>query len=298
MAMTTGQHADSLDPGFRTIFHDDEPAKPAVMSRLFNESTTDLLTVKESSVSGFGQVPQKTQGQAATVDQRYQGYNASYTQLFYSMAAEVTREMLDFDRGGSMKTIPTAMSAAVKATLETMAANHFNRHITSGYTGPDGSLLCVTNHAARAGSAATHGNLGTAGSLTHTTLADGRLNMNKTKGVRQEPMETKPNYLQVPPDLEEKALIITGSDRKSGTANWDVNIFKGGGLEIVVNNYITITTGYWLISKNNKLQWIWSAKPEFNRDKGVSEQIAKWYVYFRCVSGWTDWRGVWGNNGA
>jgi hypothetical protein len=106
------------------------------------------------------------------------------------------------------------------------------------------------------------------------------------------------DYLLLSPTLEEKARIIIGDHYKSGSANYDVNILGNMGLNILVNPYITVTTAYWLISKTNQLQWIWSRKPEFNRDKGVSEQIAKWYTYFRAANGWTGFRGVVGNNGA
>jgi hypothetical protein len=175
----------------------------------------------------------------------------------------------------------------------------FNRHINSSYLGSDAKALCANDHPPRVGSSASQDNLGTAGSLTHTTLADGRLNLLKTKNARELQEQRIADRLIVPPELYEKANIITKSDRKSGSANWDVNIFKGEGMDIIQWPFITITTGYWLQdSRQHDLYILFSARPEFNRDKGVSEQVAKWYIYARCAVGFSGWRGIWGNNGA
>jgi len=175
--------------------------------------------------------------------------------------------------------------------------NHFNRHITSGYTGGDGLVLCHDTHTTTQ-SSATFDNLGAAGSLTHTTLADLRLLQKKMKNWREIPEVIDSKWLLVPLDLEEKANILLGDRYKSGSANYDVNIFNGAGLTIVASPFITVTTAYWLIAAKNGLKWKWSARPEFNRDKGVSDQVAKWYTYWRAVSGWNDFRGIVGNNGA
>jgi hypothetical protein len=288
--------ADSLDPGFKTVFYQEDKAYPMFMEMLFNVKNTNLLTEKESKITGVGLIPRKTEGGAAEGDQRYQGYDKSYTQLFYSLEVECTREMLAYDLHGNMKNLPKAMKRSTNATVETIAANHFNRHINGSYLGPDGVVLCSNSHPNNHTSA-VHDNLSTAGSMTHTTIADMRLLQRKMKNEAQIPELLSMDYLLVPLDLEETARIITGDHYKSGSANYDVNILNGMGLKILPNPYITVTTAYWLISKNNYMNWFWSARPEFNRDKGVSEQVAKWYVYFACVSGWTDFRGIVGNNG-
>lgn len=296
MAMTTSAHADSLDPIFRKVYADVDKEWPTYMSTLFTESNTKLLTLKESKLTGLGIIPRKTQGQAATLDQRYQGYDETYTQLFYSLGVEVTREMLFYDLHNNMQNLPKAFNRSTKATIETLAANHFNRHINGSYLGPDGVVLCSNVHPNNQTSA-THDNLGTAGSLTHTRLADLRLLQRKMKNEAQLPEMLGLDHLLVGLDLEEKSRIITGDHYKSGSQNYDVNILNGAGLKILVNPYITITTAYWIVAKDNFLNWIWSVRPEFNRDKGVSEQVAKWYVYFAAVSKWTDFRGIVGNNG-
>ena len=296
--MNTAQFADNLDPAFRKIFHDTEKQWPSVMERIFNVESSSLHAEKMSANSGLGLTPVKTEGTATTLDTRVQLYDKTFTHVAYGVGVEITREMMDDDLSGSMKATPQAMSISGKQTIETLAANHFNRHVTGAYTGPDGKVLCATDHPAYG--SASQSNLGTAGSLTHSTLAAGRLAMKKMKNHRGLFQRVDPKILLVPPDLEEKAQIIVNTDRKSGSANWDVNIFNGSGIEIVVWNFITVTTAYWLIGDKaqHQMYWFWRTKPEFNRDRGVSEQIAKWYTYFRCISGHVDWRGIWGNNGA
>ncbi len=296
MPISTAAHADSLDPSFRLVYHMTDKEFPTYMSMFYTESDTNILTVKESKVTGVGIIPRKTQGQAATLDEQYQGYNKDYTQKFYSLGVEVTREMLDFDLHNSMANLPKALKRATTATVETIGANTFNRHINGSYLGPDGVVLCSNSHP-NTHTSAVHDNLDTAGSMTHTRIAAMRLLQRKMKNERQLPEMLGLDYLLVPFELEEKAKIVTGDHYKSGAANYDVNILHGAGLQVIVNPYITVTTAYWIVAKDNFLKWIWSAQPEFNRDKGVSEQVAKWYVYFRCIEGWTDFRGIIGNNG-
>jgi hypothetical protein len=299
MAQSVTQFADSIDPSFQKVFVDTEKEWPTVAERVFHVEDTNLYNTKHSANSGFGLVPEKTHGLAATIDQRYQLYDKTYTQVSYSLAVEVTREMLAFDLTSSFKTLPRALQFSWKQTIETLAANVFNRHINGSYLGADGKVLCANDHPPRPNSSASQDNLGTAGSLTHTTLADGRLNLLKTKNARELQEQRIADRLIIPPDLFEKASIITKSDRKSGSANWDVNIFKGEALDIIQWPFITVTTAYWLQdSRQHDLYIMFSQRPEFNRDKGVSEQIAKWYIFVMCALGFSGWRGIWGNNGA
>lgn len=297
MPLTTGQIADSLDPIFVDVYHNTDREHPLMMEALFKVSNTDLKTLKKSSMTGLGLVPRKTEANPATPDQIYQGYDTTWTQLFYSQEVIVSREALFFDRHGSMKALPAAMKRAVNATIETMGANHFNRHITGGYTGGDGLVLCHNSHTTTQ-SSATFDNLGSAGSLTHTTLADLRLLMRKMKNEREIPMQMSADIFLYPLDLEEKALMITGDKYKTGTSNWDINIFNGAGLKHMAHPYVSVATAYWLISKEHQMEWIWSARPEFNRDKHVSAQRAMWYSYFAAVSKFSGFRGIVGNNGA
>jgi len=299
MAMTLPQFADSIDPSFQKVWVDTDKEWPTVTEKLFHVESTSLYNTKHSFNTGLGAVPVKTAGTATTIDQRYQGYDKTYTQVSFGLGVEVTREMMDFDLTSSMKQLPRALQFSMKQTIETYGANIFNRHINGSYLGPDGKVLCANDHPAHPLSSVEQDNLGTAGSLTHTTLADGRLNLMLTKNERNMQGRLQADRLIIHPNNGEKARIILKSEKKSGSANWDVNIFRDGGIEPVEWPFISVTTGYWLQdSKEHKLYLLWSCKPEFNRDKGVSEQIAKWYVYARFAIGFSNWRGIWGNNGA
>ena len=293
---STAQIADSLDPAFRKIFHDAAKDLPQIREQIYNIESSSLYQEKLSAMSGLGLVPTKTEGTATTMDDRVQLFDETFTHTSYGQGFQATREALDDDLGGSLKNTPKAMSRSILATRETLAAHPFNRHVTGAYTGADGKVLCATDHLAYG--AATQSNLTTAASMTHATLASMRLALRKLKDHRGIGQRTEGRKLLVPPDLEEKAGIVTGDHYKDGSMNYDKNILHNAW-EIVVWNYITITTAYWVLAdkSDHQLYWFDRVKPEFNRDKGVSEQVAEWYSYFRCSNGFVDWRGIQGNNG-
>lgn len=93
---------------------------------------------------------------------------------------------------------------------------------------------------------ADHGNIAASGAtISDTTLAEARLKMRKQKGLAGRPINVRPRYLVVPPELEliaERALAVI-----QPTTTDDVNPF-GGKLELLVETRLSSATRWYLVS--------------------------------------------------
>jgi len=109
-----------------------------------------------------------------------------------------------------------------------------------------------------------------------------------------------PKKLVVHPDNLFQAQIILKSAQLPDTANNDynpaMNTMPGG---VVVMHWLTDSDA-WFIKTDcpNGLMYIWRRQPEFTRDNDFDSENAKFKTTFRCSSGWTDPRGIFGSPGA
>jgi len=136
---------DLLEPGFRQIFFDQFAALPTVYDKIFKVGSSTKQDEKDSSVSGFGQLVQTSEGAPITYEDPIQGYDKTYTHLKYAKGFKITREMYEDDQYGVMSKMPKALAKATTRTVETKSADIFDNAFTSG-TGGDGKYLCATDH--------------------------------------------------------------------------------------------------------------------------------------------------------
>ena len=143
----------------------------------------------------------------------------------------------------------------------------------------------------------------TTADLAEDSLEDAMVRMRATLDDKGQLMMIRPDTLVIPPALEKEARILLNSQQRVGTANNDINPYKGM-LNIVVWDYLGSAAGgsdtawFLLDSSMHRLTW-------FNRsDRGVEgpdydfdTKTAKWSVVVRNSVGFTDWRGVFGSKG-
>lgn len=93
---------------------------------------------------------------------------------------------------------------------------------------------------------ADHGNIAASGApITVTSLAEARLKMRKQKGLAGRPINVRPRFLVVPPELELVAEQVLAAIQPTTTD--DVNPF-GGKLELLVETRLSSVTRWYLVS--------------------------------------------------
>ena len=140
--------------------------------------------------------------------------------------------------------------------------------------------------------------------LNEENLETGRLAMMGQLDDRGKPMRvgTGKLVLLVPPDLEKTAVIITKGEKRSGTANNDINIYDG---------LCTVISSAWINAANggSATQWFlldprvtkvfhWTRRALMpSRAVDNNTKNVTFYLSARWTDGYADWRGIWGSKG-
>jgi len=291
---TRANFGDLLEPGFRTIFFDQFQTLPTVYDKIFKVNSSSKQQEYDSSVSGFGQLVETTEGAPITYEDPIQGYDKSYVHKKYTKGFKITREMYEDDQYGVMAKMPKALASATNRTVETICGNIFDNAFTSG-TGGDGKYLCATDHPLTNGGTALD-NSHTYG-FNETYLETALLSMRATTDDKGQKILVRPDTLLVPPALEKEANIMMKSTGRTSTNYNEINPYQGR-LNIMVWDYIDNTQAWFILDSGlHQLNFFWRVKPEFAQDESFDTDAALYKTRCRFSVGFSDWRGVWGSTG-
>lgn len=159
----------------------------------------------------------------------------SYAIATFGKIIAVTRQLLVNDDVGAF----TDMSAKWGEAAADFEAQQLVDLLEAGSgTGPvmdDGKTLFH----------ADHGNVAASGAAINvTSLSEARLKMRKQKGLAGRPINVRPRFLVVPPELELAAEQVLASIQPTTTD--DVNPF-GGKLELLVETRLSSATRWYLV---------------------------------------------------
>lgn len=307
MSSVRSQWADLLDPAFRKIYGEEVEQLSQVAPSVFNVMNSSKNIEKDSSASGLSKLVVKPEGGAITYEDPNQGYDVTYTHITRGLGSQISYEMYQDDQFGVMQRRPRDLARAKVRTAEKVGSDIFNYGFTAGgggdasFTAGDAVALFATNHPRTDGGAA-QGNY-TTSDLNESSLEAAMVAMRATLDNKGQLEMVRPDTLLIPPALEKEASILLESTGRVGTANNDVNPYKGK-LNIKVWDYLGSAAGgsdtawFLLDSSRHALNW-------FNRDdRGVEgpdydfdTKTAKWSVLCRYSVGFSDWRGVYGSKG-
>lgn len=300
MAINTGNIAKLLWPGLNKVWGDGYTEYPQEWVALFDKDTSEKNYEEDVLMPGFGLAPVKPQGSAIEYDTTSQGFTSRYTHVAYGLGFVVTREAIDdnqYEKSALGSTKKLAFS--FRQTKENVAANIYNRAHTSGYTGGDGSILCVSTHSTLAGSQSNV--LSTAADLSETSLEDmcvQIMNATNDRGLR---ISIMPRSLIIPTALVFEATRILKSQLQNDTANNATNALRSMGMfpeGAQVNHYLT-DSGAVFVRTNapDGMKMFQRVAAEFAQDNDFDTSNLKYKGYERYSFGWTDWRGVYSNGG-
>lgn len=298
MASLRNNFGDLLEPGFREIFNDAYDELPLVFPQIFNVDSSTKQDEKVSGVTGFGLLAQTDEGESVQYEDPNQMYDTTFIHQKYTKGFKISEELYEDDQYNVMRSKPAQLARAARRTAENSAANVFNRAFNSSYLGGDGQELISTVHPRSDGGSSQSNASATGITLTEENLETGRIAARQQlddKGMR---IQVMPNMLLVPVDLEKDAEILTGSTLRSGSADNDLNVYKGK-FQVIAWDYLTLNDTMWFLidKRQSQLQWYWRVKPEFKQDNAFDTGMALFKVRTRFSNGWGDWRGVWGSKG-
>lgn len=301
MAITTGNFAKALWPGVNTWYGQGYTDFKTEYTDIFSTHKSKKAWEEDVLVSSFGLAFQKNEGAAVQYDTERQGFTTRYTHVEYALGFVITKNMVADDLYGIVGPRRSkALARSLRQTKETVGANILNRAFTSGYTGGDGSILCVSSHANVAGG--TWSNvLSTAADISEAALEQAVIDMGKWTDDRGMKIAVRPRKIVVPVDLDFEVNKILKTEYEVGTANNTVNLvrsrFPGG---VAINHYLTDTDAWFILTSEdqNGLKHFERAADSFDMDNDFDTSNAKFKAEGRYSFGWTDPRAVFGSAGA
>lgn len=306
MALSTGSHGTRLvRPGLRFIALEEHQRYQAVRPLLFDVVRSRRQYEEEYTMSGFGVVPEKSEGARITLTQNLPGYYKSVSQTAYAMELAITRELLMFDLYGIYAPTGTTGKAAraffhaFDHTRELIAMNVLELGDgTTVLSVGDGGALFANNHPLLGGGTAS--NLPTGADLDETSLTAALTLLRRLVDDMGKPLLVTPQYLVCSPENEVTAKKLLRSMYEPETGNNAINPIVDWNLRLVISPLLEDTDAWylWCAARDHTLRWFDAVTPEFRTDGNFENEdsLIKGYMMFSYMA--VDWRGVLKNPGA
>ena len=301
MAMNRAQFAKMLEPGLNTLFGLEYDQYPSEWAPVFESNSSTKAFEEDVLLEGFDVAPVKNEGAAVSYDSASQQWTARYQHETIALAFSVTEEAEEDGQYGSIASRYTkALARSMASTKEIKGSNVLSNAFTSGYTGGDGVILCSTSHPTRAGNQSN--TLSTAADLSETSLESILINIADMKDDRGLRIAAQGTMLIIPTAYSFTAERLLESQLRTGTADNDVNPIRSGGY--LPKRYHVMRrlsdSDAWFIKTDapDGLKMFQRTAMKKGMEGDFETGNVRYKVRERYSFGWTDWRGVFGSEGA
>lgn len=299
--ITTGQIAKLLWPGLNARWGASYTEHPREYTDLVDVESSDKAYEEDQEMTGFGLAPIKPQGQSIVYDTAQQGLTSRYTHIAYALGFIITHEALKdnlYEKIGMQRTGSLAFS--MRQTKENVVANLYNRAFNSSYNGADGTTMISTAHPTLVGNQSNR--LAVDADLSEASLEDICIQIAQAQNARGMKIAIMPKSLHIPVNLMFEATRILKSINQNDTANNAVNAIRSMGLfpdGAKVNHYFTDPDA-WFVRTNapEGVKLFQREEATFEQDGDFDTSNLKYKAYERYSTGWTDFRAVYGTQGA
>lgn len=296
--ITSSSFSKALWPGVNAWYGKAYNDYQTEWDKLFDKNTSSKAFEEDVSLSSLGLAAVKSEGASISYDSERQGFTTRYQHVVYALGFIITREMYEDDQYDIVgKKKANALARSMRQTKEIVAANVYNRAVTSGYTGGDGVVLLSASHVNAAGG--TYSNIQSA-DLSEAALEQAFIDIEGFTDDRGLTIACKPKSLIIPRQLRFEAHRILKSDGRVDTADNTANALKDAGLftNIVVNHYLTDADA-WFIRTDvpDGMKYFERRGDQFEMDNDFDTENAKFKATGRYSFGWSDPRGIYGSMG-
>ena len=301
MALNRASFAKLLEPGLNTLFGLEYDSYPPEYSAVFSSNTSNKAFEEDVLLQGFGNAPTKNEGSAISYDDAGQQWTARYQHETIALAFAISEEAEEDGQYGSIASRYTkALARSMASTKELKAANVLNFSQTAGYTGGDGVTLLSASHPTRSG---TQSNvLGTAADLSETSLESVLINIADMKDDRGLRIAAQGQTLVIPTAYTFTADRILQSTLQNDTANNAINAIKNNGYLPSGSHVMRRLTDSdaWFVTTDvpDGLKMFQRSPMKKGMEGDFETGNVRYKVRERYSFGFTDWRGVFGSEGA
>ena len=192
-----------------------------------------------------------------------------------------------------------ALARSMANTKEKKGADVLN-----SYTGGDGVSLINTGHTLAGGGTAAN-RASSMADLNETSLEDALIDISDFTDDRGLLVSVQAEKLVVPSELVFVAERILNSTGRPGSADNDLNAVKSTGVlpgGYTVNNYLTDPDAFFILTSvttmGEGLKMFQRSSMETSMEPDFSTGNIRYKARERYSMGWSDWRGIYGSQGA
>lgn len=300
--INTGSYVKALVPGVNAWWEAKHNEHATEWTKLFERYKSSRAYEEDVQRTGLGYLQVKGEGEPITYDGHVQGPVTRYVHTVYALGFIITREMFEDNQYTEISFRGTEdLAFSTRQTNEVLAANVYNRAFNSSYVGGDGVEMCSTAHP-NVGGGTWSNEANPASALSEASIEQMCIDIGKWQNDEGLQIAVIPKTLHIPIDLMFEAKRILGTPYRVGTADNDINALHSMGKfgEPEVNHYFTDTNA-WFVRTDapHGLKCFDRRMEEFGTDDNdFDTENAKFKVTFRRSFGWTNPRGIWGNEGA
>ena len=305
MAISRAQLAKELEPGLNALFGMSYDTYDREYEEIFSVEDSQRAFEEEVLITGFGSAPVKTEGQGVSFDTASEGFTARYTHDTIALAFSLTDEAVEDNLYDSLgRRYVKALARSMANTKEVKGADVLNNAFNTSFAGGDGQPLISTAHPL-AGGGTLANRATTMADLNETSLEDSLIDISTFTDDRGLTISVQATKLVVPPQLVFVADRILNSQQRVGTADNDINAIKNTGVlpgGYTVNHYLTDPDAYFILTSVTEagegLKMFQRTAMETSMEPDFSTGNIRYKARERYSFGFSDWRGIYGSQGA
>lgn len=305
MAISRAQLAKELEPGLNSLFGMSYDTYSREYEQIFAIEDSQRAFEEEVLVTGFGGAPVKTEGQGVQFDNASESYTARYTHDTIALAFSLTEEAVEDNLYDSLgKRYVKALARSMANTKEVKGADVLNNAFSTSFNGGDGKPLIALDHPLAGGGTAAN-RATTMADLNETSLEDALIDISTFTDDRGLTISVQATKLVVPPQLVFVADRILESTLRVGTADNDINAIRNTGVlpgGYTVNHYLTDPDAFFLLTTVTEmgegLKMFQRTAMETSMEPDFSTGNLRYKARERYSFGFSDWRGIYGSEGA
>ena len=305
MAISRAQLAKELEPGLNSLFGLSYDEYNNEYEEIFSIEDSNRAFEEEVLITGFGSAPTKTEGQGVSFDNASESYSARYTHDTVALAFALTEEAVEDNLYDSLgKRYVKALAKSMANTKEVKGADILNNAFSSSFTGGDGVSLINTAHPLSGGGTAANRATSMA-DLNETSLEDALIDIGDFTDDRGLTISVQASKMVVPSELVFVADRILNSQLRTGTSDNDLNAIKNTGVlsgGYSVNHYLTDPDAFFILTsvtdQGDGLKMFQRSGMETSMEPDFSTGNIRYKARERYSFGFSDWRGIYGSQGA
>ena len=305
MAISRAQLAKELEPGLNSLFGLNYDEYDREYEEIFSIEDSNRAFEEEVLITGFGSAPTKTEGQGVSFDNASESFSARYTHDTVALAFALTEEAVEDNLYDSLgKRYVKALAKSMAHTKEVKGADVLNNAFSSSFTGGDGVSLINTAHPLAGGGTAAN-RATTMADLNETSLEDDLISISTFTDDKGLTISVQADKMIIPPQLVFVADRILNSPGRTGTADNDINAIRNTGVlpgGYSVNHYLNDPDAYFILTsvtaQGEGLKMFQRTGMETSMEPGFTTGNIRYKARERYSFGFSDWRGIYGSQGA